>query len=94
MSTHTQKPIYFLSGALPNPFLDGHIVQDALMRGRKASDELKSNYQAQTRKRLISVGRYVEGVSQDFVFHSRNPVSQVTLHVVQKVDTLVSRQLS
>jgi hypothetical protein len=70
MSIHAQSP-----GALFSRAVNVCNVQNALMRGRKGVDEVKSKYQAQTCERLISVGRYVEGVSQDFVLDFKKPVS-------------------
>jgi hypothetical protein len=75
MST-TQRPTFFLSRAHPYLIPNAHGIQDALLRGKKASDKFKTNYQPRpkTKEHLITAGHYIEGVSQDFVLHSKNSV--------------------
>lgn len=74
MSIHAQQTFCFL-GTLCSHVVNVCDVQNALMRGRKGVDEVQNKYQAQTHEGLISVGRYVEGVSQDFVLNFKKPVS-------------------
>jgi len=57
-------------------YASAYIVQRALRKGRKASDELKNHFRSpDVGNRLITTGRHVEGVCQDFVLHGTKPVS-------------------
>jgi hypothetical protein len=68
----TRNPLSLSQNHLP-----GHNVQKVMSRGRKASNEFKGRFQhGQSHESLVTVGRYVEGVGQDFLLHSiDNPVS-------------------
>jgi hypothetical protein len=60
-----------------NPFPSAYSVQRALSKGREASAEFQNNFQVpESTGDLISFGRTIEGVSQDFVLNGRTKVSQ------------------
>jgi hypothetical protein len=56
---------------LSHPF----VVQRALSKGRKASDDFKDSFHTpNTAERLITAGRHIEGVFQDFLIHGASSV--------------------
>lgn len=67
-----------LHAQAPNPFPSAYSVQRAMSKGREASAEFKNNFQVPENagNSLISIGRAIEGVSQDFVLNGRTKVSE------------------
>jgi hypothetical protein len=85
MSNSTLKPIFFLSH-LSFPY--GSIIHDALLRGRKASDEIKKSYRHNPDD-PISLGPSFEGIAQNFIIQATTSVSiQVYFHCVAAKHTV------
>jgi hypothetical protein len=64
----------------------GSIIQDTLLRGRKANDEFKRTYQYKAQDHPNFPGPGVKGMAQGLVIHAANSASYSV--IVGQPDTL------
>lgn len=85
MSSPTPSVSLVQTSSQPTNFSHSYIVQRALSKGRKASHDFKDNFRSPNcSQRLITAGRHVEGVFQDFVIHGTSATTIVIPYAFTK----------